>query len=296
MSGEFPISPIPERNPNTNGYLDNIDVIRSYDDAIINILKIPIPGISVFPRPVLEEELSELPMERLRLLARKLRVVNPETDRKDLLIRGILNIQFIPVVFATPSVAYATQEITTGKKEGSPVFTVRYPIISIQRTDIADDPVRFSLRPRRHLGLSDDGNQILGSWQPNPVNFIYQIEFLSQHQSIMNLMDLWINRLWSFPVVQMKVDHGKPFGVKVVHAFKEASYQDNTVYEFDAEQAEKMVRHVYTVRIEGWIPTESWLTPTVRAIRYNYILDKKHGDVISQEDIVESQKFILEQE
>lgn len=274
----FPTTPdsVSPQNVEEFAYLDIADVYRNYDSAIVQMLRIPVPEPKL-KRPILEDELNEIGIVKLRKLAAQLGV-NSETDRKDLLIKAIVNSQIIPVVFATPDITYASQEVVTGRKENTPSYTVRYPIISVNRLYIAKDQKRFFRPVHRKIAWTKDGNAVSQAYKPSPVIFTYQIEFLSLFQKHSNYMDMYWERIFTFPRIRLKVDHGKPWGNIWVSAEKTDSYNDSSVYESDSTEAEKLIRHIYTVSVEGWLPTATWLTPTVRRVQYDYVGQRPEGD------------------
>lgn len=252
------------------------DVYRNYDSAIVQMLKIPVPDPKL-KRPITEDELNEMTVVKLRLLAKSLDV-NSETDRKDLLIKAIVNSQIIPVVFATPDITYAGQEVVTGRKENTPSYTVRYPIISVNRLYITKDQKRFFRPVHRKIAWTKDGNAVSQAYKPSPALFTYQIEFLSLFQKHANYLDMYWERIFTFPRVRLKIDHGQPWGEIWVSVEKTDSYNDSSVYESDSAEAEKLIRHIYTVSVEGWLPTAAWLTPTVRRVQYDYVGQRPEGD------------------
>jgi len=254
--------------PGSNYRVDPADILRRHDEAIWKALSIWTPSSKV-ERIYPYDELDAMAVEELRILAMQLGV-DTETDRREVLVRNCFNAQRIPVVFATPDPAYAAQAQATGRKEGTPTFTVRYPIISIQRLSIVDDQNRYSRPLRRKLGWTSDGNAVQQSTQPNPVLIPYQVEFLTRTMTHMNIMVQWMERFFGPPRIQLSVDLGYPWGVRRLDLSRESSYQDMTTYEMAAEEAEKMIRYIYTLNLFGWIPNPHFFVPTVRKVTYEF--------------------------
>lgn len=242
-------------------YLDPADILRNYDQAIVDLFRVPLVNSAMRFYP--QDELEIYSVQKLRDLANKFGV-NSATDNKDLLVKAIVLAQQIPVVMAAPSVAYSAQELVTGRKEGSPMSSnIRYPIISVQRLSIGPRPGTSQRVIYRAINWVGQNQAVIQGFKPTGISLSYQIETLTTLTSHQNLCDMWIARLWNVPVVLMGVDLGEPWGVKRVHVLKPGSYQDSTEYEQDASVAEKLVRHIHTIEIEGWMPTPVWLTPTV---------------------------------
>lgn len=133
---------------------------------------------------------------------------------------------------------------------------------------------RFNRSPRRKLVWTNDGNAVLQGLQPNPVYYTYQVDFVSTKQSHMNMIDIHVNRLWSFPHVRFEVDLGKPWGRRGAYATMDGPNVDRE-YESNAEQAELRIRHTYTMTVEGWLPIQHWITPTVRKFTREF---KEYGE------------------
>ncbi len=283
-----PTPPVGLTEDETNFREDKIDILRRYDEAVNLLISVFTPNKKV-KKVYKIAELESMDVPQLRVLA-KILDVHDETDRKDVLIKSVYNAQRIPVVIASPQPAYATQQKTTGRKEGSPLFyTQRYPVISILRMPLQDDQARFNRTPRRKLAWTQDGNAVLQAWQPNPVKIPYQIEFISFTTAEANAFHIWIERLFSFPYVRFMVDHGYPYGNRAVFAFSESSFQDQTEYEQNSETAEKLIRHIYTIIVDGWIPTQMWITPTVRKVTTQFV-----DSTNDSEDVLSSNTEILE--
>lgn len=258
-------------------YLDSIDVLRNYDQAAVDLFRIPLvrEGVRFYEK----DELSLYAVQQLREIAGKLEV-NNVTDNKDLLIKAILFAQQIPVVLASPSPAYSSQELVTGRREGSPMSSnIRYPIISVQRLSIGPRNNSFVRAPYRMINWVGQNQAVIQGFKPNGILIQYQVETMATLTSHMNLMDAWIYRAWNYPVVRIEVDLGEPWGVKPIHTLKQNSYSDTTEYEQDASVAEKMVRHIHTVEFEAWMPTPVWLTPTVMRFTAGYY-DMATGQLI----------------
>lgn len=263
-------------NPTRTTYLDPADIYRRYDEAVTQFYRIPFPAKKGEPPVRIWEmdELQNLEVQRLRLIADSLQV-SSASDRKDVLIKAIRNAQFVPVVMATPSPAYANQELTTGRKEGSKkTSNIRYPIITVLRLPAAYDQSRFKRANYRKLTWYGSDNAVLQGWKPTPILMSYQIEVEATLQTHMNWLDQAIERLWSSRVATvhsvLDIDLGDPWGEKTILAFKDNYYSDETEYEQPAENAERLVRHIYTMHLEAWLPTPVWAVPTVRKFIEQY--------------------------
>jgi hypothetical protein len=242
-------------------YISDIDVLRQYDAAAVDLFRMPLVREDV--RFYAKEELEFYSVQKLRNLA-DLLGVNAATDNRDLLIKAVIMVQQIPVVLASPNPAYSAQELVTGRREGSPMSSnVRYPIISVQRLAISSRPGTSQRVKYRGINWVGQNQAVIQGFKPNGISISYQVECLSTLTTHMNFMDSWIYRMWNVPVVVIQIDLGEPWGVKTIHVLKNSSYSDATEYEQDASVAEKLVRHIHTIEIEGWMPTPVWLTPTV---------------------------------
>lgn len=249
-------------------FVDPADLLKRYDQEIVNLFRIPL--IQNGFRFYAEEELQLYSVQKLRDLAQALGV-NAATDNKELLVKAVRFAQQIPVVMASPSISYSAQELVTGRKEGSPMSSnIRYPVISATRLSIGPRAGTSQRVIYRTISWVGQNQAVIQGFKPSGILLSYQIETLTTLTSHQNLCDMWIARMWSVPVVLMEVDLGEPWGVKRVHVLKPSSYQDLTEYEQDASVAEKLVRHVHTVEVEGWLPTPVWLTPTVSRFTAGY--------------------------
>lgn len=244
--------------------LDPISILRAYDQAAVDLFNIITPSDKV-QRLYGKDELDIYTIQQLRDLATRLDVLD-NTSNRAALQKAILNAQRVPVVFASPAPAFATQEQTTGRKETSPIsVNVRYPILSVQRLGVRNAQNRYNRAVRRKLGWNHDKLLVLQAPQPSPVDISYQVECMSTTAKHMNQMDEYMIRLWHRQNVNVEIDHGAPFGVRTIQVFHDDSYSDQTEYEHSSDNAEKLLRHIYTIRFEGWIPNESeWVRTVVR--------------------------------
>lgn len=257
--------------------MDDVDVLKNYDQMMVDLIGVPRPDF--FGRRYTKEELLLWNIQELRKLAKE-RNLHSETDRSEILIKAILNYQRIPVVFATAEPAYATQELATGRKEGTPVYTIRYPIASLQRLPPTVDNDLFNLAPRRKIVWTADGNAVMQGQQPNPLVIPYQLDFITTKRAHMNIIDMFMDRFFGKPYVRTVVNIGDPWGERAAYILQEGTYVEDTDLEPPAEKAEKLIRHSYTMIVHGWMPVVHWVTPTVRKFTKEYINSRHTEEVL----------------
>jgi len=258
---------------NPEDFLDLKDIFRQYDFELWKLLTIPINilGSDEIDRMWSWESLNLLEVNTLRELARS-RNVFSDTDKKDLLVMAVYNSQRIPVVFATPDPAYATQPNTTGRKETSKVAnTVRFPIITITRLGINEDPERFSKPHIRKIAWSSDKNSVMQGQKPIPLFYRWQVEVQAKLRTHMNLISQMFIRILKTNPLRVEVEHGDPWGLIPAYYDAEESYDDQSEYESDAESAQRILRQIHNVRAAGWLPLTTYATPTVRLYSREFV-------------------------
>ena len=244
-----------------NAYLDDDDIYGAYDKALAKFLWIPDPqGPAKRWR---ESELKLVDIPHLQLIATQV-AVDATPTRADILIRNILNASRIPVVRATPEPAYGATPQTTGRTEASPTsLTVRYPIIALTRTSVTEDHSRDTMSSLRKLAYTSDMKAALGAPWPKPMLYTYQVELMALYDYTMNTMHQAFIRLFRRVGATLNIWHGRPYGNIQVWMSRGTGYTDQTTYEMDAAKAEKFLRVIYTMTIEGWLPQAAYFTPTV---------------------------------
>ncbi len=85
----------------------------------------------------------------------------------------------------------------------------------------------------------------------------------------MNLLDAGIRRIFGVFLADLAVDLGVPWGQWYASAAMAGAYSDSTTY--DGDPVQRLLRHIYSVEISGWIPSEGELVRTVRHLRTNYV-------------------------
>lgn len=244
-----------------------VDIISRYDKAITTSLDV---RLSV-PYRYTEAELERMPLDKLRELSKSRGKVF-ETDQRSHLIRAVLNSQRVPVVFAPGIPEYSALEDTSGIPNQSIFESVFYPIIAVQRLAIKSDWTRFSRPIRRKLSWSHDGNLVAQSPQPIPKRFMYQIDVASLRESEMNQIVVSLERVFGTrTLTTFNIDHGSPWGVLPIYGSFEDSYRETSVIEGSPDRAEKLIRRVWTLYMDGWFPQAVKMQRTVRKVGWTLV-------------------------
>lgn len=249
-----------------NNFLDGFDVIAEYDNAIKNLITIPLDVDYAYSR----EELEIKSLDKLKAIAIGRNVFSKEN--KELIINAILNSQRIPVNFVSGSTWFSSSEYVTGTIEptnpANESINFSYPAISISRINVKRNLNRYFGAKKRKIAWTTDGNAVLQSKPLIPIDIMYQIDAISLNFYHSNIMDAYLFRLFGEPIKRITVNHGNPWGVLPIfinmdHNMRDASRLESS----DIEKGEKIIRHIYTLTLEGWITTETVLIPTVRKLK-----------------------------
>lgn len=272
MSVTTPLSVAPTRPLDTIGagpeWVPDEDILATYDRVVVDLLSVPLSGVSRVYSP---QELDLFPEDQIRAILDKRGKFSDSTSREQL-VQSVLNSQRVPIIFATPSNAWAFSEYTTGNQEESPDYAashnVHYPVMSLQRFQPQMDKSRYSRALRRKLSWSPDGNAVMQGLQPVPVTMSYQLDVLTLTMRDANSIFLYLSRQYLDKVPQLvKVNHGDPWGYLPIYIFLD-SVRDTSQLETSGERAEKILRTVYTFSVNGQIPTSVKAARTVRKIQY----------------------------
>jgi hypothetical protein len=223
--------------------VENYDVIRRQDHAIMNYFK--------FWMPYEDLETGRL-MEKL-----------------------------VPMVFATPRREFTendfneTDETTYTATEWEGTFEptsherIVYPSIAVTRLDASFDQVRFTYAPWRKLIYSSDLNLVLESNFPLPYNFTYQFDFWVEEQAHLNsFMEQWA-RKFARPTWWVDVEYPPPWGTQSIHMQSTGAFANASTLEGGEQNRE--LRGVASVNVFGWIPLPTRWVRTVQKITIDLI-------------------------
>jgi len=223
--------------------VENYDVIRRQDHAIMNYFK--------FWMPYEDLETGRL-MEKM-----------------------------VPMVFATPRREFTendfneTDETTYTATEWEGTFEptaherIVYPSIAVTRLDASFDQVRFTYAPWRKLIYSSDLNLVLESNFPLPYNFTYQFDFWVEEQAHLNsFMEQWA-RKFARPTWWVDVEYPPPWGTQSIHMQSTGAFANASTFEGGEQNRE--LRGVASVNVFGWIPLPTRWVRTVQKITIDLI-------------------------
>lgn len=258
----------------TSGFMDSHDVLRAHDEALADLLHFPLE-IQDNGYRWLRSELKTMEVEQLQGIAKE-RGAFYESDHRPVLIQSVLNTQQIPVIMATPEVARAKSELITGKvtravgtsAQEPGMRITHYPAVVVLRTGVLSDTDRASSPALRPLGWESGGNLVFQSKLPIPVVLSYQIELVARSMHHINLLDAGVSRIFGLYLAELSVNLGSPWGARYASMTTTGPYSDSTTWE--GEPAVRLIRHIYSAELRGWVPQVGQLVRTVRTIQVDF--------------------------
>jgi hypothetical protein len=157
----------------------------------------------------------------------------------------------VPLVFASPERSYAQMRRRFNLEKDQPV---PLPFVSLSQVgDTVQDPERF-LAPSirlRNMGRDEDKAITYTSGWPLPYNFQYAIELWVRNRNEARIMLAQLAlRFTTGKYIFLTVDHGEPFGEKIVR-IEQDSISDNTSLE--TGEADRSLRWTVTITLFGWL-------------------------------------------
>jgi hypothetical protein len=257
--------------------LDPSDIYRNYDSAMVGLLYVPRSGIDYHWN---RDELDLMSLAELQAVAASRNLgAATDSDNPKIWQKLIINSQRVPVHFSSAAVGWGGQQYATGEGQATTVEEmvgipdVRFPALAVTRQAANPSVNRDVGGVIRKLGYWQSGEVALQANKPTPVDFTYQIDALALETKHANRMQMWFLReFWDDAGrrrrVRVEIDHGDPWGFIPVYLDLQG-VQDTSQLTGQAASAgaEKLLRHTYTVRVEGWLPGRVWGIPTVKETR-----------------------------
>lgn len=197
-----------------------------------------------------------------------------------------IELNLVPI-FSGMSKEYADQEnidpLAPKSKNIKDDRTVKLPALSLSRLGSEFDLTRWTKVGYRRLKWTEDGNRVLQSPHPIPLETQYQLDLWTKYRNTMNqlvhrVMLKFIGReLW------LPVNLGEGFGIKRFPL--KVSFggpQELTDLELD-ETRDRTFRQAITFNAEIWFVPDIETVPTVRKLIINEMLTKSGNSIIPPE-------------
>jgi hypothetical protein len=160
----------------------------------------------------------------------------------------------VPGVFATPERAQLglLRQMGLLDAHGRPKDKVPYPYFSLARIYQQMDLSRRNTGEARVVRYADDLLSVAQSRFPQPMDYVYQLDFWSRYRAEANEAWFWIKL--NFPtdgeIKVMEIDLHEPYGKQRHHLFL-TELNDTTQLETD--EKERVTRITATFTLKGWL-------------------------------------------
>jgi hypothetical protein len=180
-----------------------------------------------------------------------------------------IELTLVPI-FSGMAREYADQESLEPKAPKSKLIkddkTVKLPALSLSRMGSAFDLTRWTKVGYRHLKWTEDGNRILQSPHPLPLETQYQLDIWTKYRNTMNQLTHRIMLKFLGREVWLPVDLGDGFGIKRFPL--KVSFggpQELSDLELDSNK-DRTFRMAITLNAEIWFVPDIESVPTVKKL------------------------------
>lgn len=158
--------------------------------------------------------------------------------------------------------------------------TVKLPAMSLTRLGSEFDLTRWTKVGYRHLKWTEDGNRILQSPHPIPLETQYQLDLWTKYRNTMNQLAHRVMLKFIGREVWLPVNLGEGFGIKRFPL--KVSFggpQELTDLELEETQ-DRTFRMAITFNAEIWFVPDIETVPTVRKLIINQLMTKSGNTII----------------